>query len=75
MLLAGNFSSFLQGLKVNLVELIEHGRRLGSGPNIECRGIFRRAAISVCGSEALGHSFVKEIADRTFHAFHHFLPR
>ncbi len=75
MLLTGNLSTFLQGLKVNLVELIEHGRRLCSSPNIERRSIFRRTAITVVCSETLGHSFVKEIADRTFHAFNHFLPR
>ena len=72
MVLPRNFSTLLQGFQMDLIELIQHGRGLVGGPDIEGRRIFRRTAIAVGGPERMFHAFVEEIAERALHPLDHF---
>ena len=73
MFLVWDFSPFFQALEVNVIQLVQHCRRLAGGPNIESRSALGRATVAVGGPEGLGHTFVKEVAQGTLHAFDHFL--
>lgn len=73
MFLTWDFSPFFQALEVNVVQLIQHCRRLIGGPNIEGRCVLRGATVAMGGSEGLSHALVKEVAQGAFHSLYHFL--
>ncbi len=61
---------------MNPVQLVQHGRRLVLGPDIEGRCILGRTPVAVVFPEGLGHAFVEKVTQRSFHALDHLLsPR
>ena len=73
MFLSWYLSPFFQALKVNMIQLVQHPRRLAGGPGVQCGCAFGRPTVAVGGSEGLSHAFVEEITQGAFHTLDHLL--